>query len=327
VAERRARAAARRIARLSGLDGAIRSVRRSAEIEELQAKLAALGNYHLAHPDAPFLRWAPPGHFYSPIPDLDEVARDAGRIFDQRQELPGLDLNADAQLALFAQLAPLARQADFPFERQPTARYYLDNPSFGRGDALMLYAMLRHLRPSRYLEVGSGWTTALALDVSEEHLGGSLKVTCVEPYPEILDRLLRPNDGVRVIGHGVQQAPLELYAELSAGDVLFIDCSHVVKVGSDAHFLITRVLPSVPPGVFVHIHDIFYPFEYPQIWIEEGRAWSEAYLLHAFLLFNDQYEIVLFNDWLFVTHRDLIRNELPRMLENGGGSIWLRRRD
>ncbi len=138
--------------------------------------------------------------------------------------------------------------------------------------------MIRHLRPRRYLEIGSGWSTALALDTNDQWLDGSMRVTCIEPYPDDLNKLLRPEDDVEVLSRGVQGVELERFADLEPGDILFIDCSHVVKTGSDAHYLITRVLPIVPVGVYIHIHDIFWAFEYPDEWVYEGRAWNEAYL-------------------------------------------------
>lgn len=321
--------ARRVLAKNRTLRRAVRFVRRSAEIERLHAQLAAVPKAEgadTAGTISPFLSWAPPGHFYSPVPDMADIEGDRERIFDRPTELVGVDLNEAAQLALFKQLAALARDAQFPAEAGQGWRYYLNNPSYCIGDALMLYAMLRQTRPSRYLEVGSGWTTALALDVNERHLGGRMQVTCVEPYPDAVRRLLEAEDRVEIISKPVQHVPTELFTSLAAGDMLFIDCSHVVKTGSDAHHLITRVLPLVPPGVNIHIHDIFWPFEYPQPWVQEGRAWSEAYLLHAFLLFNPDFEILLFNDWLGVRHAEVLREQLPQMLPAPGGAIWLRRR-
>ena len=169
-------------------------------------------------------------------------------------------------------------------EPDPERRYFTNNPSYGHGDGSILQAFLRHLRPARYLEVGSGWTTALALDTNDRYLDGRLRLTCIEPYPDDLSRLIRPGDDVEIIVSPVQDVDLARFKELESGDILFIDCSHVVKTGSDAHYLITRVLPVVPSGVYIHIHDMFWPFEYPRSWIEEGRVWTEAYLLHAFLL-------------------------------------------
>lgn len=272
-----------------------------------------------------FVTWAAPGHFYSPVPDLEEVESAAERLFAQRQLLPGVNLREAGQLALFRVLAGLAREAPIPASPGPTARYGTDNQNYGIGDASILQAMLRHLRPKRYLEVGSGWSTALALDTSERFLNGSMSVTAIEPYPELLQNCLRVGDPVEVLAQPVQSVALSRFVELEANDVLFIDSSHVLKVASDVHFLFTTVLPLLAPGVYVHIHDMFWPFEYLRHWIEEGRAWNECYLVHAFLLFNDSYEIVLFNHWLAECHREVIATELPKMLADTGGALWLRR--
>lgn len=305
------------------VDRAIRRLRRTDEIVALQRQLVTAA----AAVDAsnPFLTRWPPGHFYSAIPDLEQIRAQARRLFTRPHSLPGLSLNGEAQLELLTELAPLARECHFPVDRSPSDRYFTNNPSYGIGDASILQAFLRLRQPKRYLEVGSGWTTALALDTNEQYLDRSIQITCIEPYPVDLRTLLRPGDPVEIIEAPVQDVPIARFAELGAGDVLFIDCSHVVKTGSDAHWLITRVLPSVPPGVHVHIHDIFWPFEYPQTWIEEGRAWSEAYLLHAFLLFNSSFEVQFFNDYLMAEHPERLIGEIPAMRSNGGGAIWLRR--
>jgi hypothetical protein len=274
---------------------------------------------------APFVTLYPPGHFYSPVPDWAEVAPRADALFSPDRPLPGIDLREDEQLDLFRTLAALARDA--PLEEIPgkSTRYGVANPNYGIGDASMLHAMLRHLRPRRYLEVGSGYTTALALDVRERFLGGEIEVTAIEPYPDLLYTVLRPGDAVEVLAQPVQEVPLDRFRSLEANDVLFVDCSHVAKVGSDAAHLYTQVLPVLAEGVVVHVHDVFWPFEYLRHWVEQGRAWNEAYLLHAFLLFNDAFEILLWNHYLAMRHRQIIEAELPRMLENPGGAIWLRR--
>jgi Methyltransferase domain len=275
---------------------------------------------------APFLTLYPPGHFYSPVPDLADIGSQADRLFATPRALPGVDLRVDEQLGLFRALASLAREAPLPAVPGANGRYGVENPNYGIGDASMLQAMLRHLRPSNYLEVGSGYTTALALDTNERHLDGTMSVTAVEPYPELLRDVTRPADRLEVLAAPVQSVPLERFRALGKGDVLFVDCSHVLKTGSDVQHLYTNVFPVLAPGVHVHVHDVFWPFEYLRHWVEAGRAWNEVYLLHAFLLFNDAYEIVLWNHFLAVEHRDVVAAELPAMLETPGGAIWLRRR-
>lgn len=338
------------------VDRALRSVRRTDEVAALQAQVGALrteleaatqeldrlrgscGCGARSAGEAPanpwpavpasverFLTWFPPGHFYSPVPDLAEVDRDADRLFAPRRGVPGVDLREEAQLALFAELAGLARADPLPSGPEAGTRYFTDNPNYGIGDASILQAMLRHLRPRRYLEVGSGWSTALALDTSERFLDGTLSVTAIEPYPDLLRERLRPEDPVNIVEAPVQSVPLERFEALEANDVLFIDSSHVLKTASDVHFLYTAVLPSLRPGVVVHLHDMFWPFEYLRHWIEEGRAWNECYLVHAFLAHNSAYEVLLFNHYLAQVHPEALAAELPAMQENPGGALWLRR--
>ncbi|MDA8295115.1 MAG: class I SAM-dependent methyltransferase [Actinomycetota bacterium] len=343
------RAARQALGRSEPLDRLLRQLRRADEVAALQREVTALRderdllNERLARAEAraaapsgistvavarsvlPFLSESAPGHFYSPVPDLAEIEAQAGRIFDPNRQLTGVDLRSAEQRELFSTLAALARQS--PFRRVPgtAGRYGVDNPNYGIGDASMLAAMLRHLRPKRYFEVGSGFSTAVALDVNEQHLDGALEITAVEPYPELLGRVLRDEDDIEVIAAPVQQVPLERFSALEANDVLFIDSSHVLKTGSDVHFLYTEVLPLLAEGVVVHIHDVFYPFEYLRHWVEWGRAWNEDYLLHAFLCFNSAFEILLWNHYLAQCHRELIAAELPAMLENTGGALWMRR--
>ena len=331
--------------RIPFIDRELRALRRADEIEALQLQLQQhrqqVEALQVSAPPAgdstwtgpimdesatPFLEWRPPGHYYSPVPTMNEIEAQQERIFQRPDHLEGLDLNEDAQLALFKTLAPLINDVSFNVDPEPERRYFTNNPSYGLGDGSILQAFLRHLRPARYLEVGSGWTTALALDTNDRYLDGRLHLTCIEPYPDDLNRLVRPGDDVEIIVSPVQDVDLARFKELESGDLLFIDCSHVVKTGSDAHYLITRVLPVVPSGVYIHIHDMFWPFEYPRSWIEEGRVWTEAYLLHAFLSFNPEFEILLFNDWLTSTHYELMVAEAPALAPGAGGALWLRRR-
>jgi len=184
--------------------------------------------------------------------------------------------------------------------------------------------MLRHLRPKRVVEIGSGYSTAIALDTADAHLDG-LDLTCVEPYPERLQSLLRPGDGdrLKLVQRPVQDVPLDTYASLEGEDILFIDSTHVAKAGSDVLWLYFEVVPRLAPGVVVHVHDVFWPFEYPREWLAEHRDWTEDYLLRAFLTDNAQWEILLFGSWLWKEHASVIPAELRTGVP---GSIWLRSR-
>jgi len=117
-----------------------------------------------------------------------------------------------------------------------------------------------------------------------------------------------------------------LFAGLSSGDVLFVDSSHVSKVGSDVNHIFFHILPMLNPGVRVHFHDIFYPFEYPEEWIFAGRSWTEAYILRAFLQYNGSFEVELFPNYLMRFHEEFFKKAMPLCRKDPGGSIWLRKK-
>ncbi len=264
--------------------------------------------------------YAPPGHFYSPQTsglDRARALRLAGG--DVAGLGLGVDLGAGRQLTLAAEMGPVLA------EPLPGPRYRPANPMFGPADAAIYRAMLRKLRPARIVEIGSGYSTAVALDETDGPGGlEELRLTCVEPYPARLLGLLKPRDSGRVtiVRAAVQDAGFDVFGQLAPGDVLFIDSTHVVKAGSDVVWLFLRMLPGLPPGVIVHVHDIFWPFEYPSAWLAERRDWTEVYLLHAFLAGNSSWEIMFFGSWLWCEHPALVPLALAA---EQPGSIWLRK--
>ena len=271
----------------------------------------------------------PPGHFYSPLPSLDEVGQDAGTTFASPESIPGVDLRQEAQLRLVQELGRY--HDDQPFTSAPTGSggYYFENPFFGYGDAIVLHALLRHLRPDRVIEVGSGWSSAVILDTNDRFLDGATACTLIDPHTARLASVVGDPSrrGARILASRLQDVELSVFDELRAGDVLFIDSSHVLKAGSDVQLLIMEVLPRLAPGVVIHVHDVFYPFEYPREWIARGLAWNEAYALRAFLAFNPDFEILLFNSYLGGHHRRAVADALPLWDRDPGGSLWIRRID
>lgn len=242
-------------------------------------------------------------------------------------------LHVPEQLALLAQLSRYEADSPFPEARDGTTRYHLDNPWFNYFDGIVLHALLRHLRPRRVVEVGSGFSSVLMLDTSERFLDGVLDLVCIDPNPERLISLIGSGDRGRlsILPCRVQDVDDSVFTSLVAGDVLFIDSSHRADSGSDVTDILFRVLPALPAGVLVHFHDIFWPFDYPPQWRERG--WNEAYLLRALLSGNSSYEILLFNDFVAKNHRPALAAALPRALrqptgsefENSGVSLWLRK--
>jgi predicted O-methyltransferase YrrM len=272
------------------------------------------------------LQFVPPGHFYSPIPQLSEIQRDAARIFTpDGKDVPGVDLREAEQLQLLAAVAAHYPQLPFPETKVAGFRYYYQNPAYSYADGIFLYSMLRHFQPARVIEVGSGFSSCVMLDTNERFFGNRVSLTFIDPYTQVLDENLRPQDRERVtiIPKRVQDVELDLFRTLQAGDILFIDSTHVAKIGSDVNDLFFRVLPALQPGVVLHVHDVFFPFEYPQEWVFSGRAWNEDYLLRAFLQYNSAFRILLFSTFLARFHADRLQALMPLCLKNPGGNIWL----
>lgn len=273
--------------------------------------------------------FVPAGHFYSAVPDLDDVRQRERQIWPESVpiSIPGIELRTASQLALLDQLKPFYDEQSFPDEPVEGRRFYQRNDQFSYTDSLMLYSMLRHLQPRRVIEIGSGYSSAVMLDTNDLYLQDTVKFTFIEPYPDRLLRLLNAKDRVSqpIIQSKVQDVDLEVFEQLEAGDLLLIDSTHVSKVGSDVNFEIFNILPRLTTGVYIHIHDIFYPFEYGKDWIYQKRAWNELYLVRAFLQYNSAFEIVFFNHYMNLMHGPAIESRFPLLRKNFGGSLYLRK--
>lgn len=267
-----------------------------------------------------------PAHFYSPIVDVKEIKNREDIIWSYRNLLtiPGIDLNIDEQLNLVEKFYQYYDEMPFKDLKSENLRYYFDNNYYSYTDASVLYFMIRHFQPKRIVEVGSGYSSAVMLDTNELFFDNNIKLTFIEPYPDRLKGLLKSDDKkyVDLIETKVQTADLNLFMQLEAGDILFIDSSHVSKTDSDLNHLLFVVLPILKPGVIIHFHDIFYPFEYPAAWVLEGRNWNEDYLLKSFLMYNSNFKIQFFADYLHL-HYENCFDKMPILYKNTGGCIWL----
>ncbi|MBL9189236.1 MAG: class I SAM-dependent methyltransferase [Opitutaceae bacterium] len=291
------------------------------ENERLRAELA-----QLRAQQEEWARFFPPGHFYSPLPSREETAEAFARG-GFGPPFPAIDLNEAGQVARLERFASFYPEQPFPETKTEGRRFHLDNASYGHFDAIMLWCMLREARPRRIVEVGSGFSSAAMLDLNDGPLGGGVQFTFIDPDMKRLRPLLRPDDERRttLIEKRVQEVPLDPFRALGENDVLFIDSSHVSKIGSDVNRLFFDVLPALAPGVLIHIHDVAGNLEYPREWLDEGRAWNEQYLLRAFLMNNRDYRIELFTGWLFNTRHAWFREHMPLCARGGGGQIWLRK--
>lgn len=284
---------------------------------------------------SPFLQLNPPGHYYSPIPDMGQVLNTKNSYFKQEEKkILGIYLNEAVQLDLLNKLAFYYEQLPFSVEPSESMRYYYDNPYFTYADAIVLFGMLRHFRPSRVIEVGSGFSSALMLDTNDTFLDGSTHFSFIEPFPDRLNCLLTEKDKLHctVTTTPVQEVDLELFNSLNENDILFIDSSHMAKFRSDVNLIIFEILPRLKRGVIVHFHDICWPFEYPKNWFTVGRAYNEAYFLRAFLLYNSSFEILYFNAFIDLFHKEELKDKMPLCLSKSrrpllieASSLWLKK--
>jgi hypothetical protein len=282
-----------------------------------------------------FMRFASPGHFYSPIPDLREIDSKSRTIFDRSaRDIPAIDINEDAQIQLAKSFSVLYNEMPFTDTKSKERRYFLDNPYFSYGDGIILYSFLRHFCPKRVIEVGSGFSSSEMLDINDIFLNKKLQFTFIEPFPDRLFGLFSDEDKkkVRIEIKPVQEVEIDIFSLLEANDILFIDSSHVAKINSDVLHILFNILPQLKNGVIIHFHDVLWPFEYPQIWLEGGRAWNEAYFLRSFLQYNRAFEILYFNSYMDLHHADILDQSMPGVLKTpsstvtpGNTSLWIRK--
>lgn len=283
------------------------------------------GNYQ-------FLKFASPGSYSSPIPDIRQIHARSHIVYDRSAtEIAGIDVQVKAQTELAREFVAYYKDIPFPEQKQDGCRYYLDNDYFSYGDGVVLYSMLRRFKPKRVIEVGSGFSSAAMLDVTRN---GEIDFTFIEPFPDRLLSLLGDQDRDRcnILRALVQEVPAGLFANLHENDILFVDSSHVAKTDSDVVHLFFNILPSLNKGVIVHFHDILWPFEYPSLWHDLGRAWNEAYFLRAFLQYNGDFRILYFNSMMENHHGHFLRSEMPLAMKTpsapltpGNSSLWIRK--
>ena len=277
-----------------------------------------------------FRRWercgfhVTPVHFYQPIPDIQSLPE---TLWNRPSDLAGVEMNESTQLELLRNVFPKFRDeyAQFPTTSAASGnQFYVYNRPFGRVDALVAYCMVRHFQPRLIVEVGSGFSSLILGRAADKNKTSSL--ICIDPFPR--DFVRKGFPGLQsLIEKNVQDIDVEFFSQLASGDILFIDSSHTVKIGGDVNYLFLEVLPRLRPGVLVHIHDIFLPFEYRRDWVlDECRFWTEQYLLQAFLAFNSAFEVLVANSYLKHYHEEDLKVTFPGLDRWESGSFWMRRK-
>jgi hypothetical protein len=220
------------------------------------------------------------------------------------------------------------------YEENRTKGY---GPGFTIVDAVVQYLMIRHLKPKRYIEIGSGLSTYYCVLAAQKNaeIGRPLEIVCIDPYP--LEGLYTL-PGVTVIKKEAQDVEPAVFEQLDDGDVLFIDSTHVVKLDGEVPYLYLEIIPRLKKGVIIHVHDIHFPYNIPyppQYYVFDWKPpvfWTEAMLLQAFLSYNDAYEITLSVPLMSYFCEDYLHSEMPGyvslnpdVIDTHFGSIWIKK--
>ncbi len=264
-------------------------------------------------------------HYYEPMFRTDRLRHS----LSGPRRLPGVELDEAAQRELLASFTYADELSALPRERPAgEMAYHYGNGAFGSGDAECLYSMMRRYKPKRFVEIGSGYSTLMAREASRRNLAedptARCEIICVEPYEQPWLESL----GVEVIREPVEAVDPALFARLEPGDILFIDSSHMVRPQGDVLFEFLELLPRLPAGVLVHVHDIFTPRDYPPEWVVDAvRFWNEQYILEAFLTLNRDFRVLLSLNHMRHAAPDAVAAAFPvlgsEIATREPGSFWM----
>ena len=282
-----------------------------------------------------------PGDFYSVIPSAVDLKKYKYKIFSKKAGVYPVELNTESQILTLNAFRDMKEEPPF-YSQEKRARFNIDNFSFSYDDAPILHYMMRMIRPKRIIEIGSGNSSACMLDTSERYLDDQVKFTFIDINCQNLRKNLFDNDFERIdiIEQPVQEVDICLFRSLQANDMLFVDSSHVMKAGSDLSTIIFDILTILAPGVVIHFHDVRYPFQYEENSVLNGAFWNEAYILRAFLMYNDAFGIIFWLNYLVnnVAHPNETLSFLPlsdwsrrfnsnsQDFSGAGGSIYIRKK-
>jgi len=262
-------------------------------------------------------------HYYEPLFRTDKLKTP----LDQPRALPGIDFRIEKQLALLDEFKYADELRGFPIEDQGNGEFFYHNQAFESGDAEILYSVVRHFKPTKIIEIGSGMSTLIAqsaLKANRLQDGKAFQHTCIEPYEHSWLSKLE----VDLIRQPVETMSLTIFEELKPNDILFIDSSHIIRPQGDVLFEYLQILPRLKPGVLVHVHDIFSPRDYLSEWIvEEVKLWNEQYLLEAFLSGNSDYQVLLSTNFLAENYSEKFAAACPVYASEAEhrepGSFWI----
>ncbi len=271
-------------------------------------------------------------HFYEPIPDTRQLN---DKLWKEHSELLGIDTNDKYQMAFLELIEEKFKDEYDAFPETPTEsglEFYLHNSSYSAVDAEILWSMVRHFKPRRIIEIGAGLSTRLVGAAVVRNQQEAPSCLCdfraIDPYPA--GSLKKGLPGLKdLLEERVQDVGLKEFDMLADRDMLLIDSSHVLTIGSDVQYEYLEILPRLHSGVIVAFHDIFLPANYPKNWVlKDKRFWNEQYLLQAFLAFNDSYDILWMSSYMHLNYSQELQKAFKSYVPEGcwPGSLWIRKK-
>lgn len=261
-----------------------------------------------------------PGHYYSPYPDLDYIEE---HYLDDKFEFSteALNIDIDNINTMLNNLSVFRQSVKFADEKNKEQFYFANNFFFRYADAWVYATMLLYLKPRKMIEIGSGFSTALALDVNKEYFNNKIEILSIDPDMNRMHAIIgNRKPRLELKQASILDIDLDYFRTLNANDILFIDSSHVLKQGSDVNYILFEVLPVLKKGVVIHFHDIFL-FNYPKNWfMQQQVGWNECYALRAFLSYNSKFRILFLNKFVTTYMQDACNNIFPELLIGHGGS-------
>lgn len=262
-------------------------------------------------------------HYYEPMYDMSGI-----EISNQPRNLPGIDFNFSEQVKLLKSFDAESIPNNWRDEAPDDMSFSLNNRNFGAGDADIWFHMIGHFKPKRIIEIGSGKSTLVAREAVRKTMLSNSKYhcehICIEPYEmPWLEKL-----EIEIKRSKLEDLDIAIFKNLGAGDILFIDSSHIIRPGGEVLMEFLEILPQLASGVIVHVHDIFTPRDYPEKWLKDPRFWNEQYLLEAFLSHNDKWDVLIANNFLAHDEPDLMEKYCRyfKAERDNPGSFYIRRK-
>ena len=241
-----------------------------------------------------------PDHYYIPISNVLDLDKD--KSWRKKSDLDGIKIDLENQLKNIRKIILPFRDEYKNGEIYNEALKLNSGPGYGAIEAQALHGVIKYYSPKKIVEIGSGVSTHCMLNA------GAKNITCIEPYPS---NYLKKNTKIKLIEKKIQHCDIKIFEDLSAGDFLFIDSTHTLKIGSDVSKIYLEIIPKLKPGVIIHIHDIYFPYNYQRDINNNMFQGLETQMLQALLVNNSKIEILFCMSHLHYEFSNVLKEIFP----------------